>query len=365
MRKPVRPAGRAGRGQHAVADGAGRADHLDGPEYALVVGDVGGQHRANAGVGGGLGVGQRVVDGALDLRAGAGPVDDHVTARLAQGHEQPDRFAVVDAVVVDPVLEAPFAVGQLFERRARQPLGIVDRLLQQAFGLLGPIARHQLGELALGNMAGRKLGAQVAEELHGQAHVLLDERHDGLVEAAGVVELHGCDAQPFSIDLRGIGGVGAGHPPADIAVVTDGAGECEPLALVEQRLHDEDVGQVHAAVEGIVHDEDVARRDVVAERAHDGGHGRRHRAQMPRQRQALRGELAVGVGKARRVVHVVLQHPRVGGPEHRERHLVRNREDGVLEELEDDGVRSAGHAPHPTVVRRQKQAGARTSFCRR
>ena len=79
-------------------------------------------------------------------------------------------------------------------------------------------------------------------------------------------------------------------------------------------------------------------------RAHDRGHGRRHRAQMPRQRQALRGELAVGVGKARRVVHVVLQHARVGGPEDRERHLVGDREDGVLEELEGDRVGFGGHA---------------------
>ena len=52
-------AGEAARGaggrQHAVADRARRADHLDGAEHALVVGDAGRQHRADAGVGGGLG----------------------------------------------------------------------------------------------------------------------------------------------------------------------------------------------------------------------------------------------------------------------------------------------------------------------
>ena len=104
---------RAGGRQHAVADRAGRADHLDGAEHALVVRDAGRQHRAHAGVGGGLGEGERVVDRALDLRVGAGPVDHHVVAGLADGDEQADRLAVVDAVVVDPVLEAPFAVGQL------------------------------------------------------------------------------------------------------------------------------------------------------------------------------------------------------------------------------------------------------------
>ena len=343
MRKPVEPARGAGRRQHAVADRARRADHLDGAEHAFVVGDVGRQHRAHAGVGGGLGVGERVVDGALDLRAGAGPVDDHVPARLAQGHEQADRLAVVDAVIVDPVLEAPLAVGELLERGPRQPLGIVDRLLHERLGALGAVARHQLGELLVGDVAGRELRAQVAEQLHRQAHVLLDDGHEGLVDLAGVVELHGRDAQPLGIDLGGVGGVRAGHPAADVAVVADGAGERQPLARVEQRLHDEDVGQVHAAVEGIVHDEDVARRDVVLEAAHDRGHRRRHRAQMARQRQALRGELAVGVGKAGRVVHVVLQHARVGGPEDRERHLVGDREDRVLEELEGDRVCLGGH----------------------
>ena len=213
----------------------------------------------------------------------------------------------------------------------------------QRLGALGAVARHQLGELLVGDVAGGELRAQVAEQLHRQAHVLLDDGHEGLVDLAGVVELHGRDAQPLGVDLGGIGGVRAGHPAADVAVVADGAGEREPLARVEQRLHDEDVGQVHAAVEGIVHDEDVARRDVVLEAAHDRGHRRRHGPQMPRQREALRGELAVGVGKAGRVVHVVLQHARVGGPEDRERHLVGDREDRVLEELEGDRVCLGGH----------------------
>ena len=201
--------------------------------------------------------------------------------------------------------------------------------------------------------------------MHGHAHVLLQERDDGLVELARVVELHGRDAQPFGVDLGGVGGVRAGDPAADVGVVADRAGERQPLALVVERLHDEDVGQVHAAVEGIVHDEDVARRHVVAEVAHDRFHGGRHRAQVPRQRQALRGEPAVAVGEAGRVVHVVLQHRRVGGPEDGQRHLVGDREDGVLEQLERDRVGFGGHALHPTGARRQKQVGRRCSRCRR
>src|SRR5262249_10633045 len=60
------------------------------------------------------------------------------------------------------------------------------------------------------------------------------------------------------------------------------------------------------------------------------------------QRQTVRGEPALGVGKAGGIVHVVLEHGRVGGAKHRERHLVGDGEDGVLEQFERDWV-SGGH----------------------
>ncbi len=120
--------------------------------------------------------------------------------------------------------------------------------------------------------------------------------------------------------------------------MADRAGEGQPLALVEQRLDHEDVGQVHAAVERVVHDEDVALGHVVTEVTHDGFHGGRHRAEMPGQGQALGRELAVGIGEARRIIHVVLEHAGIGRPEDRERHLVGDRENGVLEELQRDRI---------------------------
>ena len=218
-------------------------------------------------------------------------------------------------------------------------------------GLLRPVARDQLGELLLGDVAGGELGAQVAEHLHRQAHVLLDERHDRLVELAGLVELQRRDAQALGVDLGRVRGVRAGDPAADIGVVADGAGEGEPLALVIERLEDEDVGQVHAAVERVVHDEHVARRHVVAEVAHDRFHRGRHRAEMARQGQALRDELAVGVGEAGRVVHVVLEHARIGRAEDGQRHLVGDREDRVLEQLEGDRIVTLRHFLHSPLTK--------------
>jgi hypothetical protein len=77
-----------------------------------------------------------------------------MAAALAEGDEEPDRPAVIDTVIVDPVLKAPLPVRELRERRARQPLGIVDDLVKVELGLLRPVARDDLCELLLGDVAG-------------------------------------------------------------------------------------------------------------------------------------------------------------------------------------------------------------------
>ena len=64
---------------------------------------------------------------------------------------------------------------------------------------------------------------------------------------------------------------------------------------------------------------------------------------MARQRQALGDELAVGVAERGRVVHVVLEHARIGRAEDGQRHLVGDREDRVPEQLEDDRIGLGRH----------------------
>ena len=259
------PARRAGRRQHGVGDGAGRGCDGDGAEDALVVGNPGRQDRADRRVGGGLGPRQRAVDRPLHLRRRPGPVGVKAVAFLAQRHEQPDRLAAVDAVVVDPVLEAGLAVRQIAQRRPGQALGIVDDLLQiEARGGRAVLA-HQIDELALRDVAGRELGAQVAEELDRQAHVLFQKREQRFVARAPVVEAERRNPHALLIDLGRIGGIGAGDPAADIGVVADRRGEGQAVAAVEDRLEHEDIRQMHAAVERVVHHEHVAGVDVVAE----------------------------------------------------------------------------------------------------
>ena len=150
------------------------------------------------------------------------------------------------------------ALGPLPDLSTRQPLGIVEQLAHVGLDLAGTVAGQQLLQAALADLRGGILGGQVAPHAIGHAHVDLDHRGQRLVQPAAVVELEGRDAQPFLVDLGGIGSVGAGHPAADVGVVADHHRERPPLAAEEQRHEHEDVRQVHAAVVGVVHDHGVA-----------------------------------------------------------------------------------------------------------
>ena len=98
--------------------------------------------------------------------------------------------------------------------------------------------------------------------------------------------------------------------------------KADALALPEDRLDDEDVRDVHAAVERVVEDEDVARLDRVAVLREQRGHRVRHRAQVQRDGHALGDHLALGVAQRRGVVEAVAHDGRVGRAVQRQRHLV-------------------------------------------
>src|SRR5205814_2238814 len=74
------------------------------------------------------------------------------------------------------------------------------------------------------------------------------------------------------------------------------------------------------------------------------------RAEVARKREALRDQIALGVGEPGRVIHVVLEHARIGGAEHGERHIVGDGENGVLEELEGNRVHGLLYLP-PRISR--------------
>ena len=227
----------------------------------------------------------------------------------------------------------------------------------------------QPGERFLGDVAGGKLRAHVAEHAHRQANVLLQYAKEGLVRLAGVVHLDGRDAKPFLEDLGRVRCVRAGHPAAHVGLVADGRRESHPSAFVEDRLEDEHVGKMHSAFEGIVQRVDVARPHPVAVAPDRGGERIGERGQVAGQGQSLRHRPALRVAEGRRVVHVVLEHAGVRGPQDSEGHLVGDGQQRVLEQLEADGIgEPGGHRSdlHHDVARDvEPRPGARRHYARR
>ena len=258
----------------------------------------------------------------------------------------------IDAVVVNPVLEAEDAVGQLADGRPRHPFGVVDHLVHVDQRGFDAVTLDQVQERPLRDVAGRELGAQVAHDLHWNADVLLDDLEQGFVGLAPFVQLQRRNAQAFLIDLGGVGGVRPGDASAHVGVVADGRGEGQALAVQVDGLEDEDVGQVHAAGKGVVEGVDVARPHPIAEAIHDFLERGGNRAQVAGDGQSLGHQPAVGGGKCGGVVHVGLEHAGVGGAKDGQGHLVGDGEDRALEQLERDGVVDLVHGGSSSGCRR-------------
>ena len=106
------------------------------------------------------------------------------------------------------------------------------------------------------------------------------------------------------------------------------------VSLEVDRLDDEDVLEVHAAVEGVVHDEDVAGADAIAVVPEQRLHRGRDRAEVERDAHGLGDRLAARVAERGREVHAVADDGRVGGADDRRRHLVGDRLQRVRHDLQ-------------------------------
>src|SRR5262249_53032994 len=169
-------------------------------------------------------------------------------------------------------------------------------------------------------------------------HGVLEAAKERLVRLALVVHLHGRDAQALLVDLGRIGGVRAGHAASHVGLVADGRREGEALALEEDRLQHEDVGDVHAAFERIVEAVDVARLHAVAVACDRGGQGVGERGEVCGERQPLSDRAATAVAERGGVIHVVAQDPGVRRAQDGQRHLVGDRQQRVAEQLERDRI---------------------------
>ena len=229
---------------------------------------------------------------------------------LLQRQRELVQLRIGDAVVLDVVFPAVFAVGDLRQQFVAEDVaaGVEDRL-EAGLDRLAAEALEQLGHAARAHQAGLHLAVEIGGEHVGDAGVAPDDGEHRLVAHAGVVELDRRHGEPFFEYRRRGAGHRAGHAPADVVVMAERLDVGDDLALVKDRhgaaqvgkMADRALGQV-----GVVHQEHVAgAHGVRREIAH---HGVRHR------RIGAAGELAaVAVEQADAVVVRLADHRRARG----------------------------------------------------
>ena len=254
----------------------------------------------------------------------------------------------IDAVVVDVIHEPVDSVRHRLDGVPREPLRLVEERIGAGPEPLPAVALEEREVAALAREARGDLGAHVTQDLPRHPHVLVDEVEHRLGRLAPIVEADRRDAQPLLEDLGRVAAISARRLAADVQLVADARRPADQLGADVDRLQDVEVGQVRPALERVVQDERVAGPDLPRELRLHGGHRVGHGPEVERQRQPLGDEPALGVAEGARHVHRVLEIVRVGGAHERDGHLVDDRVQRVLDQLERDGIR--GHRFEVTMT---------------
>ena len=328
-----------------VQEIAGRHDHAERPVAAVVGRHLRRGDRLDRVVHGGARDVVRGVDRAARLRRRPREVERRLVA--ADLHAHPDRQrSVVDAVVVEPVLAGPHAVGQRAEGRAHRGFGGRVQRLEAGRQRVRAVALDQLAEPARRHVVGRELREQIAPALVAAAQIREDEVDLLLVRPVGREQADRRDAHALLIRLGGPRHVGAGDGAADVRPVRQVDGEGHEAPAGEDRPDGLHVGQMVAAHLGQVEEPDVAiaqapGRDALEKLLH----GERHHAHVDRDVAPLGDQPPFGVGQRGGQVARLFQQRRARRAHEHDAHLLRDRVERVADDLERDGMDGGAHAP--------------------
>jgi hypothetical protein len=167
-----------------------------------------------------------------------------------------------EAIVVDEVLEGEFAIRHGGNLGAETLLAVVEELTHDRRQGVRAVAGGESEQPLLADMAGRKQRFEIAEDDLGDADIPKQDSDQRLVAAAGIEQLEERYLQPLLEDLRSDRPHCRRRCARRCREVRDTGRIADDPAPDEDRLDDEDVGQVHPAFVGIVEDEDVAGIDV-------------------------------------------------------------------------------------------------------
>ena len=199
---------------------------------------------------------------------------------------------------------------------------------------------------------------EVTAEFAGIANIQSQQIEQIVAQLAGLVELDRRNAQALLEDLGGGGIVGAMGGAADVALMGAHDGPEQPLAAVEHRHERGEIGQMAAAMIGIVEQDDVARLDVL-EPLLDRERRPWQRADMDRNVIGLRDQPAARVADRQREIAAGIEDLRIGGAKHGFAHFLHDRAQAMLDDGAGDGIDRGGHSCRS--FKRHRQRGTATS----
>ena len=236
------------------------------------------------------------------------------------------------------------AVGQALEHAAHAFGGIVLDMAHIGLDHVEPEMRDHLLQFRHALFVGGDLRLEVGDVLLrvarrpgvvGQKLVQL-----GLAEFSALDEAEIVDQHALLVDRRRERRHRARGGAADVGMVAARGDPEQDLfrGLIKHRRHHRDVGQMGAAIIRSVQRKDVAGMDVALVEPDDRLDGPVHRAEMHRHVRRVGDERAVAVEHGAGEVEPLLDVDRIGGVLQRHPHLLGNRHEQVVEDLEHDRV---------------------------
>ncbi len=221
--------------------------------------------------------------------------------------------------------------------RARLRLGGIEHRLDRGLDHRPAHLGEQLLHAPLAKMGRADHGGEIAAEIMGIADIERDHVEDIVAQPPLLVKFYGRNAQTFLPDLGRIRIVGAMRGTSDVALVRAHHRPEQPPRAVEHRHKGGHVGQMAAAMIGIVHQDHVARRNVLEALLHRQ-RGPGQRADMDRDVVGLRDQPRLHVADRQRKVAAGVENLRIGGAQHGLAHLGHDRAQPMLDDGTRDGV---------------------------
>ena len=260
--------------------------------------------------------------------------------------------------MVVPVRELIAAIGDEGDAGAHALLGIVQQRASGGDHFVDAILAAQALHAQHAEPVRRHLRHEVRKPFLGHLAVEQDQLPHVFLQLSGPIEPHGRNAQPFLEDV-GVATI------LEVRMMRGVDGPADQLVTEEDRLGENDVGQVRAApLIGVVADEHVTRPEPVElVPLQDARHDADEAAQMDRRMRRLAERIPIDIEQRARAVAPFFDVGGVAGSHQRLTHLVGDRREGAAQHLDGDRVQPAGRAnggagghPATSMIRLRKES---------